>query len=68
VHELYNDFFNLDKPCPKSILNGEVLREQYVQRIKNIPSTVSCHKCQIFKIKNEFMIKVWAAYMRKLNA
>jgi hypothetical protein len=64
---VYDEFFDLNRPCPESILDCDKLREQYKQKKDDFFPDGKCSGCQAVNIKMQFMTEVWKAYIAKLN-
>jgi len=63
---IYNEFFDLEGPCPESIKNCKELRAQYQTAINNLANDNNCNGCQAINLKAEYQTKVWKAYMDSL--
>jgi len=46
-------FFDLSKPCPSSIKNGETLRQAFVEEINSI--SAQCKECERIKIRDKYI-------------
>jgi hypothetical protein len=62
---IYDDFFNLEEPCPDSIQDCAQLRDAYKKELSKAPEV--CSGCDLLRIKSEFMTEVWKAYLAKLG-
>jgi len=63
---IYEEFFNLEGPCPESIENCVELRTQYQAELNKLVDNHNCNGCQAMNLKAEYQGKVWKAYMNSL--
>jgi hypothetical protein len=63
---IYDDFFNIEVPCPETIENCKELRAEYQKEVNQLDHTNSCNGCQAINLKAEYQTKVWKAYMNSL--
>jgi hypothetical protein len=63
---IYDDFFNLEGPCPESIEDCEKLRVDYQAELNQLTYDNNCNGCQAINLKAEYQAKVWKAYMNSL--
>jgi hypothetical protein len=63
---IYDDFFNLEGPCPESIEGCTELRSQYQTEVNKLTADNNCNGCQAINLKAEYQTKVWKAYMNSL--
>jgi hypothetical protein len=64
---IYDEFFNLNEPCPDSIENCQQLRNDYIKALADISHDNNCQGCQLVNLKAEFQTKVWKGYYTKLG-
>jgi len=48
-------FFNLEAPCPDSIIGCETVREQYKKELEDLKSRGACGGCAERSLKNKFI-------------
>jgi len=63
---IYNDFFNLEGPCPESIKDCLELRAQYQTEVNKLVADNNCNGCQAINLKAEYQTKIWKTYMDSL--
>jgi hypothetical protein len=63
---IYEQFFNLEGPCPDSIEDCIKLRSEYQSELNNLQESGNCNGCQAINLKAEYQTKVWKAYMNSL--
>jgi hypothetical protein len=54
------DFFNLEKPCPSSIINCEKVREQYKNEKEDLIRRGGCGGCLERSLKSRYMALITA--------
>lgn len=63
---IYDDFFNLEGPCPDTIKNCQELRNEYQFKVNRLTADGNCNGCQAMNLKAEFQTKIWQSYMQSL--
>lgn len=53
-------FFELDKPCPKEILNCESVREQYKRERDDLLARGACGGCMDRALRNKYITLISA--------
>lgn len=54
------NFFNLDLPCPPSILNCQKLREQYMKEKEDLMIRGGCGGCLERSLRNKYITLILA--------
>lgn len=62
---IYDDFFNLEKPCPDIISNCSQMRDEYKHEIHTLRA-LGCRSCDEQRIKVKYMEILWKQYIKSI--